>query len=162
MALRNILNKDDELLTKKSKPVLEYNKRLLDLLDDMAETMKKADGIGLAAPQVGILKRVAVIDIGDGLIELINPEIIECKGEQINQEGCLSCPNEYGYVVRPYKVKVSAFNRKGEKIIVKGQELLARALCHEIDHLDGVLFLDKVVAVDLNEKPKKVKVTKKK
>jgi len=111
----------------------------------MADTMYEADGVGLAAPQVGILKRVVVVDIGDGLIELINPEIIEAEGEYLDNEGCLSVPGESGDVLRPYRVKVRALNRFGETIEIEGEELLARAFCHEIDHLDGILYVDKVV-----------------
>ena len=110
----------------------------------MADTMYAADGVGLAAPQVGILKRVVVIDIGDGLLELINPEIIEVSGEQLDDEGCLSVAGEYGAVKRPYTVKVRAYNREGQLFEIVGEELLARAFCHEIDHLDGILFVDKI------------------
>ena len=110
----------------------------------MADTMYEADGVGLAAPQIGILRRFCVIDIGEGIVELINPVIMETKGEQCGQEGCLSVPGKYEDVTRPMYVKVRAQNRKGENIIVEGEGLMARALCHEIDHLDGVLFIDKV------------------
>jgi len=110
----------------------------------MADTMYQEDGVGLAAPQVGILKRVVVVDIGDGIIELINPEIIETSGEQIDDEGCLSVIGEVGIVKRPYKVKVRAYNRKGQLFEIEGEELLARAFCHEIDHLEGILFVDKI------------------
>ena len=145
MALRQIVKIGDPVLRKKSKVVKEINDRLIDLLDDMADTMYEADGVGLAAPQVGILKRVVVVDIGDGLIELINPEIIEAEGEYLDNEGCLSVPGESGDVLRPYRVKVRALNRFGETIEIEGEELLARAFCHEIDHLDGILYVDKVV-----------------
>ena len=145
MALRQIVKIGEPVLRKKSKVVKEINDRLIDLLDDMADTMYEADGVGLAAPQVGILKRVVVVDIGDGLIELINPEIIETEGEYLDNEGCLSVPGESGDVLRPYKVKVRAKNRFGETIEIEGEELLARAFCHEIDHLDGILYVDKVV-----------------
>ena len=145
MALRQIVKIGEPVLRKKSKVVKEINDRLIDLLDDMADTMYEADGVGLAAPQVGILKRVVVIDIGDGLIELINPEIIETEGEYLDNEGCLSVPGECGDVLRPYRVKVRALNRFGETIEIEGEELLARAFCHEIDHLDGILYVDKVV-----------------
>ncbi len=111
----------------------------------MVETMYNAEGVGLAAPQVGILKRAVVIDVGEGLIKLINPEIIETEGNQKDVEGCLSVPGEQGEVERPYKVKVKALNEKGEEIVLEGEDLLARAFCHEIDHLDGVLFVDKVI-----------------
>lgn len=141
----------DDVLRKKSKPVEKIDKRILELLDDMAETMRHADGVGLAAPQVGILRRVVVIDVGEGLIELINPEIVEFSGEQRGAEGCLSIPGIRGEVIRPEKVKVKALNRKGEQIEIIGTGLLARALCHEIDHLDGILFIDKAVPGTLVE-----------
>ena len=145
MALRQIVKIGEPVLRKKSKVVKEINDRIIELLDDMADTMYEADGVGLAAPQVGILKRVVVIDIGDGLIELINPEIIETSGEQIGEEGCLSVIGESGIVRRPNVVKVRAYNRFGETVEIEGEELLARAFCHEIDHLDGILYIDKVI-----------------
>ena len=144
MAIRNIRTNEDEILRKKSKKVDVIDDRILTLLDDMAETMYYSKGVGLAAPQVGVLRRVVVIDVGDGLIELINPEIIEKEGEKKEIEGCLSFPVLLGEVVRPERVVVSALNRNGEKITLEGEDLLARAFCHEIDHLDGVLFVDKV------------------
>ncbi len=144
MAIREIRKKDDEILYKVCKPVKNFNDRLHILLDDMYDTLKNQDGVGLAAPQVGILKRVAIIDIGDGLIELINPEIIEEEGTQTGSEGCLSVPGVYGEVERPNKVKVRAQNRNGEWFEVEGEELLARAFCHECEHLDGKLFLERV------------------
>jgi len=115
------------------------------ILDDMAETMYRADGVGLAAPQVGILKRLVVIDIGDGLIKLINPEIVEIEGEQQDIEGCLSVPGVTGEVIRPNRVKVRALNENGINVELEGIGLLSRAFCHEIDHLDGILFIDKIV-----------------
>ncbi|APH15003.1 peptide deformylase [Clostridium sporogenes] len=145
MAIRNIRKYGDELLRKKSRKIEKIDDRILTLLEDMVETMYSAEGVGLAAPQVGILKRVVVIDVGEGLIKLINPEIIETEGSQKDVEGCLSVPGEQGEVERPYKVKVKALNEKGEEIVLEGEELLARAFCHEIDHLDGVLFVDKVI-----------------
>ena len=145
MALRQIRKKGDEILYKKSKEVLKFDEKLAELLDDMYETMQNAEGVGLAAPQVGVLRRCVVIDIGEGKIELVNPVIEKAEGEQIGQEGCLSIPDFWGDVKRPEKVKVSAFNRKGKKIKVKGEGLLAVALCHEIDHLNGELFDDKVI-----------------
>lgn len=145
MALRNIRKHGDDLLRKKSRKVEVINDRILTLLDDMEETMYAEDGVGLAAPQVGVLKRVVVIDVGQGILRLINPEIIETEGSYVDVEGCLSVPGEQGEVERPYKVKVKALNEKGDEIIVEGEELLARALCHEIDHLDGILFVDKTV-----------------
>ncbi len=145
MAVRNILKEGEELLRKKSRPVEEIDDRILTLLDDMAETMYNANGIGLAAPQVGVLRRVVVMDVGEGLIELINPVIVSRKGKQIMAEGCLSVPEVYGEVKRPAYVEVEAIDRKGEKIRVRGTEMLARCLCHETDHLDGTLFIDKVI-----------------
>lgn len=144
MALRNIMNyQTDEILRKKAKAVEKIDSRILTLLEDMVETMYHADGAGLAANQVGILKRIVVIDVGTGLIKLINPIIVEVSGEQQCTEGCLSIPNIYGVVKRPEKVVVRALNEQGDSIKVEGTELLASALCHEIDHLDGVLFIDK-------------------
>jgi len=148
MAIRTIRVNDDEILRKKSREVKEINEKILILLDDMAETMYDAEGVGLAAPQVGILKRVVVIDIGDGLLELINPVVIETKGEKLFEEACLSFPGEVGKVLRPEYAKVEALNRYGEKIIIEGEDLLAVALCHETDHLDGILYVDKVVPDD--------------
>ena len=145
MALREIRHYErDEVLRKKARPVERIDDRILTLLDDMAETMYNAEGVGLAAPQVGILRRVVVIDVGEGVIELINPEIIEQEGEQVGPEGCLSIPGLSGIVKRPARVVVSALNRHGERIEIEGTDLLARALCHEIDHLDGILYVDKV------------------
>lgn len=144
MALREVVQIGEPVLRKKSKKVEKIDEKIIQLLEDMADTMYHFDGVGLAAPQVGILKRIAVIDIGDGIIELINPEIIQTSGEQIDDEGCLSVVGEVGEVKRPYKVKVRAFNRNGQLFEIEGEELLARAFCHEIDHLDGVLFVDKI------------------
>ncbi len=148
MAIRTILNvtDDNELLRKKSREIMEIDQRIKTLLDDMAETMYDANGVGLAAPQVGILRRAVVIDIGEGLIELINPVIVYKKGEQIDAEGCLSVPGRSGTVARPEKVKVRALNRDGEEILIDGEGLLARALCQEIDHLDGTVYIDKMIA----------------
>lgn len=145
MALREIREKDDEILHKKCKVVKKFDNKLGILLDDMYETMKSRDGVGLAAPQVGILKRVVVIDVGDGPIELVNPEIIETDGSQTGSEGCLSVPGVYGEVERPNHVKLKAQDRNGEWFEAEGEELLARAMCHECDHLEGELFLDKVI-----------------
>lgn len=144
MAIRQIAKIGEPVLRKRSKVVEKFDQKLIDLLEDMADTMYEADGVGLAAPQVSILKRVVVIDVGDGLIELINPEIIETSGEQIDAEGCLSVPGENGEVKRPYVVKVRAQDRQGNTFELEGEELLARAFCHEIDHLEGILFVDKV------------------
>ena len=144
MALREIVQIGEPVLRKKAKKVEVIDEKILQILDDMADTMYNADGVGLAAPQVGILKRIVVIDIGDGLLELINPEIIETSGEQIGEEGCLSVIGESGIVRRTNVVKVRAYNRKGQLFEIEGEELLARAFCHEIDHLDGILYVDKV------------------
>ncbi|MGN0173224.1 MAG: peptide deformylase [Acutalibacteraceae bacterium] len=142
--IREIIKDGDEVLRKKCRKVEKFDEKLHALLDDMYETMQEANGVGLAAPQVGILRRAVVIDVGEGKIELINPEIIKTSGEQDGQEGCLSCPGVWGDVVRPMKVTVKAQDRYGKEFKIKGQELLARAFCHEIDHLDGILFLDKI------------------
>lgn len=144
MALREIREKDDEVLRKVCKEVTVFNERLGILLDDMYETMLSRDGVGLAAPQVGIIKRVAVIDVGEGKIELVNPVIVSEEGVQNGSEGCLSVPGVFGEVERPQKVTVEAFDRHGNKFTVTGEDLLARALCHEIEHLDGKLFLERV------------------
>lgn len=147
MALRNIRTIGDPVLEKKSRPVKKVNDRLLTLIDDMLETMYEIGGVGLAAPQVGILKRVVVIDVseeGDDPLILINPEIIEVDGEQVGDEGCLSVPGKVGTVSRPQHVKVKAYNRDNEEYEIEGSDLLARALCHEIDHLDGILYVTRV------------------
>ena len=144
MAIRQIRKSGDEILNKRCKEVKIFDEKLGILLDDMYETMTKAEGVGLAAPQVGILKRVVVIDIGSGRIELINPEIIETDGEQEGAEGCLSFPGLYGTVKRPNYVKVKAQDRTGKSFIAEGEELLARAVCHECDHLDGHVFTELV------------------
>ena len=148
MAIRNIRISTDEVLRKKCKEVKEITPNLLTLLDDMADTMYDANGVGLAAPQVGILKRAVVIDIGEGLVELINPVILETSGSQIDDEGCLSVPGKYAPVDRPNYVKVKAMDRDGNEFIIEGEELMARALCHEIDHLDGILYIDKALPVE--------------
>ncbi len=142
MALRNIVKFGDEVLKKKCREVTVFDDKLWVLLDDMYETMQAANGVGLAAPQVGILRKVAVIDVGEGPIELINPVVTSVKGKQREIEGCLSSPGQWGYVTRPAKVKVTAMNRHGKEFKIEGTELLARALCHEIDHLSGIIFTD--------------------
>lgn len=144
MALRNILTKEDPTLRKVSRPVTKFDDRLHELLDDMAETLEDARGVGLAAPQVGILRRVVVVDVGEEILELINPEIISESGEQTGMEGCLSVPGKYGIVTRPNVVKVRAQDRFGEWYEAEGEELIARAFCHELDHLDGHLYVDKM------------------
>lgn len=145
MALRNIRTLGDKILRKNSKTVEKIDDRLLTLIEDMKETMYNANGVGLAAPQVGILKKVVVIDVGEGPIVLINPEIIEKKGSIIDEEGCLSIPGRQEKVDRPAYVKAKCLNEKGEEVIIEGEELLARAICHETDHLYGVLFIDKAI-----------------
>ena len=147
MGLRNIryYQEKDTILRKKSKIVKTIDKKILELLDDMAETMYQEDGVGLAAPQIGVLKRLVVIDVGEGLIKLINPVIIEASGEQQGIEGCLSVPGVSGEVIRPQKVRIGAQNEKGEYIELEGEDLLARAFCHELDHLEGILFIDKML-----------------
>lgn len=144
MAIREIRKQGDEVLYKKCKEVKNFDNKLHILLDDMYDTMKKQEGAGLAAPQVGILKRAVVIDVGEGRIELINPEIIEESGEQTGSEGCLSVPGVWGEVTRPNKVTVKAQDRNGKWFKLTGEGLLARAICHETEHLDGKLFLDRV------------------
>jgi peptide deformylase len=144
MALRKIREIGDPILNKTCKEVKEITDRTKDLIDDMFETMYEAQGVGLAAPQVGILKRIVVIDCGDDPLLLINPEVLETSGEQTGQEGCLSVPGKAGIVTRPNYAKVKAYNEDMEEFIVEGEELLARALLHEIDHLDGHLYVEKV------------------
>ena len=144
MAIRNIVKVGDDVLRKICRTQMTFDEKLWSLLDDMAETMYKADGVGLAAPQVGILRRVCVVDVGDGLIELINPVITEKSGRQKGNEGCLSVPDRFEEVTRPNKVTVKAQNRMGENIEIKAEGFLARAFCHEIDHLDGILYIDRV------------------
>ena len=144
MALRKIREIGDPILNKTCKEVKEVTDRTKDLIDDMFETMYEAQGVGLAAPQVGILKRIVVIDCGDDPLLLINPEVLETSGEQTGQEGCLSVPGKAGIVTRPNYAKVKAYNEDMEEFIVEGEELLARALLHEIDHLDGHMYTEKV------------------
>ena len=145
MALRNIRVNEDPILRKTSKVVKNIDERTQILIDDMLDTMYKANGVGLAAPQVGILKRIIVIDVGHGPLILINPEVVETNGEVEDREGCLSVPGQEGNVIRPQYVKVNAQDREGNPIEIQGEDLLARALCHEIDHLNGILYTDKVV-----------------
>ena len=146
MALRNIMNyQTDDILRKKARVVEKVDGRILTLLEDMAETMYDANGAGLAAPQVGVLRRVIVIDDGTGLIKLINPVIVKAIGEQQEIEGCLSIPGIYGLVKRSEKVIVRALNEQGQSVELEGSGLLAQAFCHEIDHLNGILFIDKII-----------------
>lgn len=143
MAYREIRKDGDEVLRKKARPVEVIDKKVCTLLDDMADTMYEADGVGLAAPQIGILKRIVVIDVGNGLFEMINPEILEKSGEQDGMEGCLSVPGLSGEVKRPMNVTVRYTDRKGQVITIDTEGIFARCVCHELDHLDGVLFKDK-------------------
>ncbi len=145
MAIRKILVEGDETLRKHARKVEKFDKRLWTLLDDMAETMYDADGAGLAAPQVGILKRAVTIDVGDGLVELINPEIIHTEGSMVNPEGCLSIPGRRCTVERPELVTVRAQDRNGNSFEITGEKTMAMALCHELDHLDGILYIDKMI-----------------
>lgn len=143
MAIRNIVKLGDDVLRKICRTQLNFDERLHTVLNDMAETMYAAEGVGLAAPQVGILRRYCIVDAGDGLVELINPVIVGKSGSQTGEEGCLSLPGQYGIVTRPLKVTVRAQNRYGENITVSAEGLKARAFCHEIDHLDGILYIDR-------------------
>ena len=145
MAIREIRQIGEEILEKKSRPVEVFDQRLWNLLDDMYESMVEKNGVGIAAPQVGVLRRVVVIDAGDGRIEMINPQIINEEGSIIGIEGCLSVVGTYGDVDRPKKVKAKALDRNGKEFIIEGEGLLARAICHETDHLEGILFVEKVI-----------------
>ena len=148
MAIRNIRTYGDEILTKRAKEVEEIDERTKELIEDMIETLHKNNGVGLAAPQVGVLKRIIVIDIyeeGTDVFVLINPEIIKTKGEQTVEEGCLSLPNQFAKIVRPAEVTVKALDKDGKKVKLVGKDLLAQALSHEIDHLNGELFIDKII-----------------
>lgn len=158
MAIRNILTEsnDSEFLSKKCRPVEKFDERLASLLDDMVETLHQANGVGLAAIQVGVLRRVVVIDIGDGVKELVNPVIVEQSGEQESLEGCLSIPGKWGITKRPKHVKVRAQDRHGNWFEYEGDDLLATVSCHEIDHLDGVLFLKHVVRMLTEEELEKM------
>ena len=147
MALLNIVKEGDPTLRKVCRPVTEITPRILQLLDDMVETLIDSNGAGLAAPQVGILRRIAVVDMGDEIVELINPEIIAVEGQQQELEGCLSVPDVWGITDRPQKVTVKALNRFGEEFTVTGEDLDARCFCHELDHLDGHLFTDKAIRI---------------
>ena len=152
MAKLQIRKVGDEALRKVCRPVDAITPRILTLLDDMVETMRAANGVGLAAPQVGILRRIVVIEVEpDEVIELINPKIVAYSGEQDGQEGCLSVPGRWGMVKRPMHVTVRALNRKGEEFEITGHELLARCFCHELDHLDGALYIDKAYSMDDDE-----------
>jgi len=145
MAIRKVIPIGQEVLRKKSKPVRDFDENLWELLDDMKETMRASDGMGLAAPQVGVLRRIVVMEVNNAYFELINPEIIKTKGEDVEEEGCLSVGPFRGRVKRPYEVTVTALDRYGYPFTLKGEKWLARCICHELDHLDGVLFVDKTM-----------------
>ena len=142
MGLRKILTDKDPALHKVCKPVEQFDRKLHKLLDDMAETLAEANGVGLAAPQVGILRRVVIVDTGEEILELVNPELVETDGEQVGPEGCLSVPGKYGLVKRPYYAKVRAQDRNGNWYEAKGEELIGRCFCHELDHLDGIVYTE--------------------
>lgn len=140
MGVRKIFTDKDPALHKVCRPVTNFDRRLHKLLDDMKDTLEEANGVGLAAPQVGILRRVVVVDTGDEILEMVNPQLLETSGEQVGAEGCLSVPGKYGLVKRPYYAKVRAQDRNGEWFEAEGEELIGRCFCHELDHLDGILY----------------------
>ena len=142
MGLRKILTDKDPALHKVCKPVTSFDAKLHKLLDDMGETMRDANGVGLAAPQVGILRRVVTVDLGDEILELVNPSLVQTDGEQVGAEGCLSVPGKYGLVKRPYYAKVKAQERFGNWFEVEGEDLIGRCFCHELDHLDGIVYTE--------------------
>ena len=142
MGIRKILTDQDPALHKVCKPVTAFDEKLHKLLDDMADTLEKAQGVGLAAPQVGILRRVVIVDTGEEILELVNPELVETSGEQEGPEGCLSVPGKYGWVKRPYYATVRAQDRFGNWFEAQGEELIARCFCHELDHLDGIVYTE--------------------
>ena len=148
MAIRNVVQVGDEVLRQKCFPVESFDESLEKLLDDMRDTVKKEQGAGLAAPQVGVLRRVVVVDVEEGYFELINPVILQQKGEQTGWEGCLSVRGKSGIVSRPMKVKISFQDRNGEKYLLQAKGFFARAICHELDHLDGVLYIDKATHIE--------------
>ena len=148
MAIRSVVQVGDDVLRQKCFPVNEYDEKLWALLDDMKDTVKKEQGAGLAAPQVGVLRRLAVVDVEEGYFELINPVILQAKGEQTGWEGCLSVRGKSGIVSRPMKVTVSYQDRNGDKYLLKAKGFFARAICHELDHLDGVLYIDKASHIE--------------
>ena len=143
MAIRKIIKLGDETLRKRSFEVPEINAKILQLLDDMKDTLKKAKGAGLAAVQVGVLKRIFVVDVEEGYFEFINPEIVSTKGEQCSVEGCLSVPGKWGDVKRPYEVEIKALDRFGEPFVLRAKDFFAKAICHEYDHLNGIVYVDK-------------------
>ena len=142
MGLRKILTDAEPALHKVCRPVEKFDRRLHKLLDDMRQTLAEANGVGLAAPQVGILRRVVIVDTGEEILELVNPELLETDGEQVGAEGCLSVPGKYGLVKRPYYAKVRAQDRNGDWFEAEGEELIARCFCHELDHLDGIVYTE--------------------
>lgn len=142
MGLRKIMTVKEPCLHKVCRPVEKFDDKLHRLLDDMKETLAEANGVGLAAPQVGILRRVVVVDTGEKMLELVNPELLETSGEQVGSEGCLSVPGKYGIVKRPNYAKVRAYDRDGNEFEVEGEELMARCFCHELDHLDGIVYTE--------------------
>ena len=142
MAIREIITQGDPVLNKVCHKVTKFDQKLWDLLEDMKETLAQSNGVGLAAPQVGILRRVVTVDLGDEILELVNPSLVETDGEQVGAEGCLSVPGKYGLVKRPYFAKVKAQDRYGEWFEVEGEELIARCFCHELDHLDGIVYTE--------------------
>ena len=150
MAIRNVVQVGDDVLREKCFPVEEFDEKLHQLLDDMKDTVKKEEGAGLAAPQVGVLKRLAVVDVEEGYYELINPVIVAQKGEQTGWEGCLSVRKKSGIVSRPMKVKITYQDRNGEKKSLQAKGFFARAICHELDHLDGILYIDKATHIERN------------
>jgi peptide deformylase len=145
MALRRIAKIGEDILRKKSRPVEKIDERVQELIQDMFETLKNADGVGLAAPQVGILRRIAVVNAGEGPVALVNPQLVHTEGEIESEEGCLSVPDTVGILMRPQKIKVSALDQHGKKQTLECEGLLARAVCHEMDHLDGILIVDKMI-----------------
>ena len=145
MAIRNIVKEGDAILSKVCRPVEKFDEKLAALIEDMFDTMRFGEGVGLAGPQVGILRRVFVIDIGDGPLEFVNPRILKTSGVQEGEEGCLSCPGEFGITKRPMYVTVEAYNRFGDRFTMNAEALLAKAICHENDHLDGILFKEHVI-----------------
>ena len=151
MALRKLRYDGDDILRKKAKPVVDFGKKLRELTEDMIETMNHYSGIGLAAPQIGVMRRVMVVDVGEGPVVFVNPEIIEISGEQERSEGCLSIPGKTGNVTRPAMTKIRAWDINGEKFEITGEELLSVAINHELDHLNGILYIDKASEVYDNE-----------
>lgn len=152
MAYRYVVQIGDEILRKKCAEVRKFDENLWALLDDMKQTVREENGAGLAAPQIGVDARVVVIDLDEGYFEMVNPKILSAKGEQVGQEGCLSVKGKHGTVTRPYKVKAEYRDRRGKKHTVTGVELFARCMCHEFDHLDGILYVDKAESVE-DDKP---------